>query len=99
MTLKQAEFFNELSPYSLVILAQNVEIETVNYGELIVKQGETPECCYILLEGECKAVYIHQLSKSTAISKWANKCLQHDSKARPMSYSLLDYVAIPAMVK
>jgi hypothetical protein len=37
MMLKNAEFFSDLSPYALVILASNVHIKDFKYGDVIVK--------------------------------------------------------------
>ena len=34
--LKNTQFFTELSPYSLLIMASNVEVREVKYGEIVV---------------------------------------------------------------
>ena len=65
MMLKNAEFFEDLSPYALVILASNVHVKEYKLGDVIVKQGTVPTECYIVLEGECKAVYENEIKKST----------------------------------
>lgn len=37
--LQKTQYFQELSPYSLTIIASNVEVREVKYGEIIVQQG------------------------------------------------------------
>ena len=74
--LKHSEFFNDVSPYALVILASKMQLRTYNYGDIIVKQGVPPTECFILVEGECKAVFGDVMLRRRAISKYAKKCLQ-----------------------
>lgn len=49
--LRNTSFFEELSPYSLTIIASNVEVREVKYGEIIVQQGQFPDAMYILAYG------------------------------------------------
>ena len=37
ITLKNSEFFDALSPYALVILCSNIEIQEYNYGDIIIR--------------------------------------------------------------
>ena len=55
--LRNTPYFAELSPYSLVILASNVEVREVKYGSVILSQGQVPDALYILAYGNLKTVY------------------------------------------
>ncbi|CDW82617.1 UNKNOWN [Stylonychia lemnae] len=57
ITLKNSEFFESISPYALVILCSNIEIKEYSYGDVIVRQQQEPEFCYIIVSGECKVAY------------------------------------------
>jgi hypothetical protein len=37
MMLRNAEFFSDLSPYALVILASNVEVREFKYGDVLIQ--------------------------------------------------------------
>ncbi|CDW81425.1 tpr repeat-containing protein [Stylonychia lemnae] len=93
MMLKSAEFFEDLSPYALFILASSVQVKEFKLGDIIIKQGTEPSECYIILEGECKIIYEKDLVKSTKVSKFAKKCLQSDIP-KPLHFSNNDTVAI-----
>ena len=88
MMLKNAEFFEDLSPYALVILSSTVQIKEFKLGDVLMRQGTIPEECLIILEGECKTVYEETINKSTKVSKFVKKCLQTDLPA-PMHYNHL----------
>ncbi len=60
------------------MIASNVEVKEVKYGEVIVQQGQVPEAMFILAYGQCKTVYQYVEEKSTKVSKYANKCLKSD---------------------
>ena len=92
--LRNTSFFEELSPYSLMIIASNVEVREVKYGEVIVQQGYAPDAMYILAFGSCKTIYQYVDQKSTKVSKFANKCLRSDLP-KPMHTGLHDYRSIP----
>ena len=64
ITLKNSEFFESISPYALVILCSNIEIKQYSYGDIIVRQEQEPEFCFIIVSGECKIVYETVLYKS-----------------------------------
>ena len=55
--LRSTVYFRELSPYSLVILASNIEVREVKYGSVILTQGQAPDALYILAYGSLKTVY------------------------------------------
>jgi hypothetical protein len=57
LLLQSIAFFDDLSPYSMYVLASNVEVREAKYGELIVKQGEVPDNFCILAYGSCKLLY------------------------------------------
>ena len=92
--LRNTSFFEELSPYSLTIIASNVEVREVKYGEIIVQQGQNPDAMYILAYGQCKTVYQYVDEKSTKVSKYANKCLKSDLPA-PIHTGPLNYHKMP----
>jgi CRP-like cAMP-binding protein len=52
MMLKNADFFEDLSP---MLSSSWLPMFKSDYkpGDVIVKQGQTPTECYIILEGEC----------------------------------------------
>ncbi len=39
MMLKNTEFFEDLSPYALVILASNIQVREYQLGDVIIRQG------------------------------------------------------------
>jgi hypothetical protein len=56
--LRSTPYFSDLSPYSLVTIASNVEVREVKAGEVVIYQGEVPEAMYILAFGNIKSVYL-----------------------------------------
>eukprot|EP00347_Sterkiella_histriomuscorum_P020912 403335983 len=90
MLLKQATFFEDLSPYALVILASNIQMREYKLGDILIKQGVEPTECFIILEGECRTIFEQDFIKSTKVSRFAKKCLQTDLP-QPMHYNGLDY--------
>ena len=88
--LQKTQYFQELSPYSLTIIASNVEVREVKYGEIIVQQGRQPDAFYILAYGQCKTIYQYVEQKSTKVSKYANKCLKSDLPV-PINTGLINY--------
>lgn len=56
MCMRNSEFFENLSPYAMVILCSNIELQEYSYGDVILRQECEPDECYILISGECKLV-------------------------------------------
>lgn len=40
--LRSTPYFKELSPYSLVTIASNVDVKEMKYGEVLIYEGEVP---------------------------------------------------------
>ena len=91
--LQNTNFFEELSPYSLTIIASNVEVREVKYGEVLVQQGQVPDAMYILAYGQCKTMYQYVEQKSTRVSKYANKCLKSDLP-KPIHTGMTNYQSL-----
>jgi CRP-like cAMP-binding protein len=56
MCMRNSEFFENLSPYAMVILCSNIELHEYAYGDVILRQECEPDECYIIISGECKLV-------------------------------------------
>lgn len=56
--LRSTPYFSDLSPYSLVTIASNVEVKEMNYGDVVIYQGEVPEAMFMLAYGNVKAVFL-----------------------------------------
>ena len=92
--LRNTPYFEQLSPYSLTIMASNVEVREVKYGEVIVQQGSVPDALYILAHGQCKTLYQYVEQKSTKVSHFANKCLKSDLP-KPIHTGMTNYKTLP----
>ena len=53
LLFRKTPYFQELSPYSLIMFASICEVVDYKYGEIIVPQGEKPKACYLLAHGRC----------------------------------------------
>jgi CRP-like cAMP-binding protein len=56
LCMRNSEFFQNLSPYAMVILCSNIELQEYCYGDVILRQETEPEECFIIVQGECKLV-------------------------------------------
>ena len=65
LLLRRLKFFEELSPYSLYMLASQLEVREYKYGEIIMEQGQIPEHMLIMAYGQCKILYHYVDQKST----------------------------------
>lgn len=92
--LRNTLYFRELSPYSLVILASNIEVREVKYGSVILTQGKVPDALYILAYGNLKTVYQFADEKSTRVSQFAKKVLRSDLK-KPLELGKVNYKSLP----
>ena len=92
--LRNTPYFKELSPYSLVILASNIEVREVKYGSVVLTQGQMPDALYILAYGNLKTVYTYADQKSTKVSRYAKKVLRTDIK-RPLEFGQICYQNLP----
>lgn len=88
--LRKSPYFECLSPYSLVMLASNIDVREYKYGEVILNQGEIPSACYIMAYGRAKAVYQFAASRTIAMSKYAKKTLKK-TKTEPFQTGSVDY--------
>jgi CRP-like cAMP-binding protein len=86
--LRQTPYFKDLSPYSLVTIASNVEVKEMKYGEVLIQQGDFPEALYILAYGNLKAVYICPEIQTTEVSQFARKVLRKQPK--PMKHGPIE---------
>jgi hypothetical protein len=55
--LKKTSFFEDLSPYALLVIASNVEVREYKYGEQIIKQDQIADECFIIAYGKAEAIY------------------------------------------
>ena len=92
--LRNTLYFKELSPYSLVILASNIEVREVKYGSVVLTQGQVPDALYILAYGTLKTVYQFADEKSTRVSQFAKKVLRSDLK-KPLELGPVNYKSLP----
>jgi signal-transduction protein with cAMP-binding, CBS, and nucleotidyltransferase domain len=53
LLFRKTPYFQELSPYSLIIFASICEVKEFKYGEIILSQGQRPEECYLVAHGNC----------------------------------------------
>lgn len=67
--LRSTPYFSDLSPYSLVTIASNVEVKEMAYGEIVIHQGEVPEAMFILAYGNTKAVFLTPETQPTKPGK------------------------------
>lgn len=49
MSMRNSEFFENLSPYAMVILCSNVELVEYKYGDVILRQETEPDECFIII--------------------------------------------------
>ena len=57
LLFRRTPYFQELSPYSLIMFASICEVVDYKYGDVIVAQGEKPDACYLVATGLCKSIY------------------------------------------
>lgn len=90
--LKNQIIFSGITDYSLMTLANYIEIKTFCYGDVIFSQDEIPKYFYIMMDGNCKTVLDTQiLTKKTQRSALL---AQRRADAPPFKCGLRDYTAI-----
>lgn len=67
-----------------------MHVKEYKLGDILIKQGQEPSECFIILEGECRTIFEKDFVKSTKVSRFAKKCLQTDLP-KPMHYNGIDY--------
>jgi len=72
-TLKKCPLFEEIPIVELINFASNLQLNHKHYCEIIIRQGEVPQKCYIIASGACKSLYENIVKGSSEPSEYARK--------------------------
>lgn len=85
--MRNSKFFENLSPYAMVILCSNIELHEYSYGDVILRQNTEPDECFIIISGECKLVLETVIYKPQEEKGSAKKGSQFFMKFGQQSYN------------